>query len=275
MKFYLIVAKGKKQGFPIPIEVDLFLIGSSKECQLRSVHEKIGDQHCALVKRERKVFIRDLNSGEATLVNGDVMPPSEEWPLHVGDLIEIGPLKFMIQFREKALSRRDLEEWALKCLDSDSSRKVAGAEQLDQLTSFTKEAANASEIAEALINKLNARKGIVKGRLRIAREGNITIVRINDVYMVEEAELNLLKKELHDNLNRPNLRVLLDMKNVKRMSTTAVEMLGEFHEWLKSQASRLAMCRIKTDIQEMILSFDHLEGVKIFPDKPAGVQSSW
>ena len=28
MKFYLIVAKGKKQGMPIPVEIDLFLIGS-------------------------------------------------------------------------------------------------------------------------------------------------------------------------------------------------------------------------------------------------------
>ena len=35
MKFYLIVAKGSKQGLPIPITVDLFLIGSDKMCQLR------------------------------------------------------------------------------------------------------------------------------------------------------------------------------------------------------------------------------------------------
>ena len=45
MKFFLIVAKGKKAGLPIPIEIDLFLIGSAEECQLRAVHDDIGEQH--------------------------------------------------------------------------------------------------------------------------------------------------------------------------------------------------------------------------------------
>ena len=57
MKFYLIVAKGKKQGMPIPVEIDLFLIGSGPVCQLRAVHDDIGDQHCAVVTRGRKVFV--------------------------------------------------------------------------------------------------------------------------------------------------------------------------------------------------------------------------
>ena len=62
MKFFLIVAKGKKQGMPIPVEVDLFLIGSGPMCQLRAVHDKIGEQHCALVIRDRKkIFIGSAN----------------------------------------------------------------------------------------------------------------------------------------------------------------------------------------------------------------------
>src|SRR5947209_6413442 len=47
MKFYLIVAKGSKQGLPIPITVDLFLIGSDKMCQLRK--RSLGPKHCAFV----------------------------------------------------------------------------------------------------------------------------------------------------------------------------------------------------------------------------------
>ena len=131
MKFYLIVAKGKKQGLPIPIEVDLFLIGSGKSCQLRADHEDIGEQHCAFVMRDRKVFVRDLNSGHPTIVNGEPIADSEEWPLHGGDFIEVGPLKFMIQYREKELSKRDLEEWALKCLDLDNSRKITAMDRLE------------------------------------------------------------------------------------------------------------------------------------------------
>ena len=75
MKFYLIVAKGKKHGMPIPVEIDLFLIGSGAMCQLRAVHDDIGEQHCAIVTRGRKVFVSDLDSGRPTFVNGEVLTP--------------------------------------------------------------------------------------------------------------------------------------------------------------------------------------------------------
>src|SRR4051812_49129535 len=110
MKFYLIVRSGPKKGMPIPISIDLFLLGSDKMCQLRNAN--LGLKHCAFVTREKKVFVRDFDSGHATLVNGTVIPPGEEWPLHAGDCIGVGNLEFIIQYREKPLSQRDLEEWA-------------------------------------------------------------------------------------------------------------------------------------------------------------------
>ena len=81
--------------------------------------------------------------------------------------------------------------------------------------------ANAAAAAESLLDKLSAQRGLMKGRLRIGREGDITHVRINDVYLVEESELAFIKKELYDNLTAPNLKVLLDLKNVRRMSSIA------------------------------------------------------
>src|SRR5437868_6108340 len=134
MKFYLIVAKGKKQGLPIPIDVDLFTIGSGKMCQLRTKVDGIAEQQCALMVRERKIFIRDLGSDHSTLVNGNVMPPSEEWPLHAGDRLEVGPLEFLVQFNEMTLNKRDMEEWALKCLDVDSDKTRGIIEDLDEFT---------------------------------------------------------------------------------------------------------------------------------------------
>src|SRR5438270_8703916 len=102
MKFYLIVARGPKQGMPIPITIDLFLIGSDPECQIRNPN--LGAKHCAFVTRQKKVFIQDLDSGLPTLINSELIPPGEEWPLHGGDRIALGRLEFMIQYREKPLS---------------------------------------------------------------------------------------------------------------------------------------------------------------------------
>lgn len=267
MKFYLIVAKGTKKGMPIPITVDLFLIGSEKMCQLRA--KNLGPKHCAIVHRENKVFIRDMNSGETTLVNESLLPPGEEWPLHAGDRISFGSLEFMIQYREQALSRKDLEEWAANCLDVADTRDIfdEGADEFHQ-------ASNASEAAQNIIDKLTAQRGLVMGRLRIGKEGGITTVRFNDTILVEEAEIAYVRKELCDHLNRPNLRVLLDFKNVRRMSTSAVTMVREFYRWLQSFGSTMAMCRIRPDVQGMLSVF-HAENIPVFPDKKSGLLAKW
>src|SRR5688572_21451471 len=87
---YLIVARGSKKGTPILIPADLFLIGSDSICQLRN--PRLGPKHCALVTRDKKVFVRDLHGGQSTVVNGEAIPPGEEWPVHAGDLLSVGNL---------------------------------------------------------------------------------------------------------------------------------------------------------------------------------------
>jgi len=275
MKFYLIVAKGKKQGMPIPVEIDLFLIGSGPVCQLRAVHDDIGEQHCAVVTRGRKVFVSDLDSGHPTFVNGEVLTPAVEWPLHSGDLLEVGPLKFQVQYREKALSQRDLEEWALSCLDQHTDRKkdFARGSGSDEFHSEKFEAA--ASAAAAILDGLNAQRGEIKGRLRISRDGPITIVRVNDVYLVEDAELALINHELHEHLNSQHLRVLIDMKNVKRMSSQAAEMFAQLRGWLRPKGSRMAMCRLRPEFEAMFRVYPITQDMPIFPEKPKALAAKW
>jgi anti-anti-sigma regulatory factor len=270
MKFYLIVAKGKQKGTPIPVSVDLFMIGSSKACQLRSKVRGVAEEHCMLVTRERKAFIRDMNGGEPTLVNGSVLSPGEEWPLHAGDRIEVGPFEFMVQMREKPLSQRDLEEWAATCLDTTLEQELfdEGADEFHKATT-------ASAAAASILDILQAKRGIVRGRLRIGRDSGVIVVRFNDRFLVEEGEIALVKKELCDNLNQPNLRVLLDLKNVKRMSTAAVTMLGEMYKWLRSWGSRLALCRVRGELQGILTTMSMEERLPLFHDKRSALAAKW
>ena len=267
MKFYLIVAKGSRRGLPIPIEIDLFMIGGHKTCQLRKQHPDIGEQQCAIVTRGKKVFIRDLGSGSATLVNGEVMPPSEEWPLHAGDKIGVGPLEFLISYREQQAAQRDMEAWALKQLDADTGPKKSALEELKSLTTDDYDHDDASSVAGSMISQLSAKKGVVRGRLRILHEDGVTVVMINDMQLVDDAELAHLKKELHDNLNFPNLKVLLDFKVVRRMSTAAAEMLAGMADWLARTGGTIAMCRMSTDINRMMLGMQSVYNFRIFGDK--------
>ncbi len=267
MKFYLIVAKGRKQGMPIPITVDLFLIGSDKVCQLRK--DNLGPKQCALVTRDSKVYARDMGSERPTLVNGVVIPPGEEWPLHAGDRIEVGSLHFMIQYREHGLSQRDLEEWASSCLDADVENELfdEGADEFHKHTT-------ASSAAQSIIDRLQRQKGVVTGRLRIGIDHDITVVRINDRFMVAESEIALIKKELCEKLNRPNLRVLIDLKSVRRMSSAGVLMLAEVNRWLRPWGSRMAICRIRPEIERVLVTLG-VEDITKFSDKKKALNTKW
>jgi anti-anti-sigma regulatory factor len=266
MKFYLIVAKGSKQGMPIPITVDLFLIGSDKMCQLRK--RSLGPKHCAFVTRDKKVFVRDMDSGEPTLVNGSAIPTGDEWPLHSGDRVTVGTLEFMIQFREHALEKKDLEEWAMRSLDEQKE------EEFDEDDFVSSKYKSASSAAQSIFNKLNAMKGEVKGRLRIGAEKGVTIIRFNDAMLLDESEIALVKKELCDNLNKPNQRVLLDFKSVRRLSSAAVIMLADFYRWLHPYGSTLAFCRVRSEL-ESAMALLRVEDVPIFKDKKTAITSRW
>lgn len=275
MKFYLIVAKGKHAGMPIPIDVDLFMIGSGKMCQLRTKTDGVAEQQCALMVREKKIFIRDMGSDSSTVVNGAAMPPSEEWPVHAGDHLSVGPLEFLIQFNEHTLNKRDLEEWALKCLDSDAEKSNL-VESLDEFTRITQSKyQTASNAAQSILDQMQAKRGLVQGRLRISREGPVTVIRINDSYLVEEAELALIKKELHEQLGLPNLRVLIDFKNVRRMSSMAAMMICELARWLQSWGSTMAICRLKSELKASLQTLPAFKDIPVFGDKDTALANRW
>src|SRR5260370_40954376 len=104
--------------------------------------------------------------------------------------MEGGPLEFMIQFREKPLSGRDLEEWAAKCLDVTVEHELFD-EEADEFHKST----TASAAAASIIDKLQAQRGLVMGRLRIGRESGVTTLRFNDTQLVAESEDALVKLE--------------------------------------------------------------------------------
>jgi anti-anti-sigma regulatory factor len=265
MKFYLIVAKGSKQGLPIPITVDLFLIGSDKMCQLRK--RSLGPKHCAFVTRNKKVFVRDMDSGKPTLINGNAIPTGAEWPIHPGDRITVGSLDFMIQFREHALAQKDLEEWAMRCLDEQKEME----DDDEFISSKYKSAASA---AQSIFNQLNALKGEVKGRMRVSVDHDVTIIRFHDAMLIDESEIALIKSELCDNLNKPSLRVLLDLKNVRRLSSAAVMMLTDFYRWLRPWGSTLAFCRVRPEL-ESAMTMLRVENVPIFKDRKTALKATW
>jgi anti-anti-sigma regulatory factor len=70
--------------------------------------------------------------------------------------------------------------------------------------------------------------------------------------------------------------VLLDFKNVQRMSSVAVEMLVELYRWLRMRGSTMALCRIKRELRGMILdTLNVLQPVPHYEDKGLAMTEKW
>ena len=94
MDVTLKVLEGAKSGAKIAVKKTEFIIGRSQGCHLCAGSTAISRQHCAILREEGRVAIKDLGSRNGTLVNGVKIDGETE--LTSGDEVTVGPLKFLI-----------------------------------------------------------------------------------------------------------------------------------------------------------------------------------
>lgn len=274
MHFYLIVAAGEHEGLAIRVRNDLFMMGTDPSCQLRLAGTGIAPQHCAVVQRLGKVFLRSVAGQEPVLLNGEVMPQGTEWPLAPRDRVLIGHLALLAELHKEQLSRRNMEEWALRCLDEVRKERREDEDYMGlwkRKDSFL----NAARSAKAILERLSDTAGDVKGRVRILVEKGVTVVRFNEGSLLDETELMTLETELRQNLQRENVRVLLDFLNVRRCSVKAAEMVDNIARRVHWLGSRVALCRLHREIEPALRTMPVLQGIPIFADKQTALTEKW
>lgn len=94
MDVILKVVEGAKNGAKLAIKKSEFLIGRSPDCHLSAGSTAISRKHCAILRTDNRVAIKDLGSRNGTLVNGKKIDGEVE--LTSGDEIIVGPLKFLV-----------------------------------------------------------------------------------------------------------------------------------------------------------------------------------
>jgi len=94
MDVTLKVIEGAKVGAKVAIKKNEFLIGRSQECHLCAGSSAISRKHCAILRNDNRVTVKDLGSRNGTLVNGTRI--DEETELASGDELIVGPLKFLV-----------------------------------------------------------------------------------------------------------------------------------------------------------------------------------
>ena len=96
MVIRLRLVQGRPQGQQLFFNRGEYLFGRGAECHVRPNSEWVSRQHCMLRVTPEAVSLRDLGSRNGTLVNGVRLV--EERHLSHGDLVEVGPLVFEVQF---------------------------------------------------------------------------------------------------------------------------------------------------------------------------------
>jgi pSer/pThr/pTyr-binding forkhead associated (FHA) protein len=100
MHVKLKVLSGNHSNREVSVSTEVFLIGRGEQCQLRPKSESVSRRHCAIVVKEGRVYIQDLNSRNGTFVNGKRLPPDKAKSIKDGDKLTVGKLDFelMVDF---------------------------------------------------------------------------------------------------------------------------------------------------------------------------------
>jgi pSer/pThr/pTyr-binding forkhead associated (FHA) protein len=99
MKLSLVVLNpGRMEGKSIPIMQSQFVIGRDPQCHLRPTSPLISKRHCAVLVKGGRIFVRDFESTNGTLVNDQ--PIARECELHDQDRLKVGPLEFRLEIEQ-------------------------------------------------------------------------------------------------------------------------------------------------------------------------------
>lgn len=103
----LIIRSGKHQGKKLVVADAEVVIGRDESCRIRLASTEVSRRHCAIKLTDEGLRVRDLGSGNGTLVNDVAI--EEETLLQPGDLIRVGPLELQVPGKRQAV-RRDPPE---------------------------------------------------------------------------------------------------------------------------------------------------------------------
>ena len=90
----LVVIGGIHAGKEIPVRRAKFVIGRSKECQLRPGCNLVSRRHCAILLKDKRILVEDLNSTNGTFLNGNEIEGPQA--LNHGDHLSVGTFDFEV-----------------------------------------------------------------------------------------------------------------------------------------------------------------------------------
>ena len=94
MQATLQLVKGKPKGKQVDVPEGTLTVGRAEDRDLIIASTRVSRQHCDIVNEAGALTVRDNDSGNGTLVNGQKV---SEKMLEAGDEVTIGPLTFVVE----------------------------------------------------------------------------------------------------------------------------------------------------------------------------------
>jgi hypothetical protein len=119
----LVAASGGKT---YPVDKDFLVVGRQDICDVHIDHKSVSKQHCVLLRRGGKLWLRDLGSTNGSHVNGRRVRRA---PLKVKDVLGVGGFAFKVCYADAAKSK--VRDPGTKKLNPDELRRIQMREPVD------------------------------------------------------------------------------------------------------------------------------------------------
>ncbi len=91
-------------------------------------------------------------------------------------------------------------------------------------------------------------------RMKVEREGDITIVELTDRKILDEVNISQIGDRLREIISKAGKpKLVLDFANVSHMSSSALGMLITVHKHVREKAGELRLCNIQPTIYEVFV----------------------
>jgi anti-anti-sigma factor len=258
---WLIVQMGSSKGRPVSVAGTTFLIGRSRDCQLRLGSPMVSKLHAAIERREGRNLLKDLGSTNGTMLNGRLLR-SREAEIHDGDRIQIGPVVATVataaQREGGAKVEEQVAEWLHPAVPATQTEPVDALETaVIPTTGGEDEAGPDAQI-----------------KLEILQETLVVTPMVGE--LESEPMIELLRAHLHALYERSApRRVVVNLEYVAHLSGQAIGVLLAHHLRLDRSGGALRICQARARIMAVMHQVRLTLLVECHPTLDEAVLSAW
>ena len=243
----LLITSGKQKGkkLRLPENRDL-VVGRDRECHIRLTAANVSRKHCAIRSSGNQLFVRDLGSGNGTLVNDIAI--QDETLLQPGDVLAIGAFVFQVP-KPMQTAETTPDAASVHVTDGDVLDWLGAEEPQDAPTpESTIIIKGREQITETPPDRAAAPR---YAYLHVRELYEIAIVRLK-AKRIDAGNFEKVMQELSALVDREgHKKILLNLAEVSYVYTTALTRFSSFKRKVEEAGGQLRLCDLQPVVRDV------------------------